>query len=180
MEFKYNIISILLFMSFIFYFLPSHQAGSAEFMGDVGTPDLKFFPTPEYVYEAAEAYGEEGRGKYIRSKFTIDLAWPFVFTLLYLVFINLSFGYVHGPKWANLSVLSLVTFACDYIENFFAAVVMTVYPVKLVFFPWFLTFTTCIKGISMYFNSMLFCYGLLAVPICFVYRKTKKIDKQTG
>jgi len=172
------IISIFLFMSFILYFLPNHQAESDKFMNDVGTPDLKFFPTPEYVYEAAEAYGVDGRGKYILSKFTIDLAWPFVFTLLYLVFINLSFGYVHGSKWANLSILALVTLVCDYIENIIAAVVMAAYPVKLGFFTWFLTLTTCLKWISMYFSSVLFCYGLLAVPICFILRRRKNLDEQ--
>ena len=170
------IIFIFLFMIFILYFLPNHQAESDKFIKDVGTPDLRFFPTPEYIYEAAEAYGKEGREKYILSKFTIDLAWPFVFTLLYLVFINLSFGYVHGPKWANLSALALVTLVCDYTENLIAAVVMAAYPVKLGFFTWFLTFTTCLKWTSMGLVSLLFFYGFLAAPVCFIYRKIKNID----
>jgi hypothetical protein len=171
------IISVILFMSFILYVLPNFKAESSRYMADAGTLDLKFFSTPDTIYQIAEAYQEEGREKYILSKFTIDLAWPFVFTLLYLVFINLSFGYVHGPKWANLSVFALVTLVCDYIENFIAAVVMAVYPAKLGLFVWFLTFTTCLKWISMYFNSALFCYGLLAVPICFILRRRKSIDR---
>jgi len=173
-------ISIILFMSFILYFLPNHQAESDTFMNNVGTPDLKFFPTPEYVYEAAEAYEAEGREKYILSKFTIDLAWPFVFTLLYLVFINLSLGYVHGARGANLSLIALVTLCLDYLENIFAAIVMSVYPSTVDALAWVLSFTTCLKWISMYFNSTLFCYGLLAVLFCFIYRriKNKKIQEK--
>lgn len=170
------LLSIIIFMSFIFYFLPNHQAESDKFMGDTGTLDLKFFSTPDTIYQIAEAYGEEGRGKYIQSKFTIDLAWPFVFTLLYLVFINLSLGYVHGAKGGNLSVFTLATLSFDYIENILAAVVMSVYPSTFDFLTWVLSFTTCLKWTSMGLVSLLFFYGLLAVPICFIYRKLKNID----
>jgi hypothetical protein len=171
------IISILLFLSFIFYFLPNYQAKSARFMNDVGTLDLKFFSTPDTIYQIAGAYGEVGREKYILSKFTIDAAWPFVFTLLYLVFINLSLGYVHGAKGAGLSILTLATLGLDYLENILASVVMFVYPSTFDFLTWVLSFTTCLKWTSMGLVSLLFCYGLLAVPVCFIYRKTKNIDK---
>ena len=171
------IVSILLFLSFIFYFLPNYQAKSARFMNDVGTLDLKFFSTPDTIYQIAEAYGEEGREKYILSKFTIDAAWPFVFTLLYLVFINLSLGYVNGAKGSNLSVFALTTLGLDYLENILASVVMFVYPLTFDFLTWVLSFTTCLKWTSMGLVSFLFCYGLLAVPVCFIFRKTKNIDK---
>jgi hypothetical protein len=171
------VLALILFMSFILYVLPNYKAESAKFMGDAGTLDLKFFSTPDTIYQIAEAYGEEGREKYILSKFTIDAAWPFVFTLLYLVFINLSLGYVYGEKGSNLSVFALATLGFDYIENILAAVVMSVYPSTFDFLTWVLSFTTCLKWTSMGLVSFLFCYGLLAVPVCFVYRRTKNIDK---
>ena len=169
------VLALILFMSFILYVLPNYKAESAKFMGDSGTLDLKFFPTPDTIYQIAGAYGEEGREKYIISKFTIDAAWPFVFTLLYLVFINLSLGYVYGAKGANLCVFALATLGLDYLENILAAVVMSVYPSTFDFLTWVLSFTTCLKWISMGIISLLFCYGLLAVPFCFIYRKTKKL-----
>ena len=168
------IISILLFLSFILYFLPNHQAESAKFMNDVGTLDLRFFSTPDTIYKIAEAYGEEGREKYIMSKFTIDFAWPFVFTLLYVVFINLSLGYVYGARGAGLSVLALTTLVFDYLENILAAVVMTAYPAKFEMLTWVLSFTTCFKWTSMGFVNILFFYGLLALTVCFIYRRIKK------
>ena len=174
------IISILLFLSFIFYFLPNHQAKSARFMNDVGTLDLRFFSTPDTIYKIAEAYGEEGRKKYVLSKFTIDLAWPFVFTLLYMVFINLSLGYVHGARGAGLSVLALTTLAFDYLENILAAVIMTAYPAQFEMLTWVLSFTTCLKWTSMGLVSLLFFYGLLAVLICFIYKRIKKYKNVGG
>ena len=177
-SFPVLVLALILFMSFILYVLPSHKAGSAKFMGDAGTPDLKFFPTPETIYQIAETYGEKGREKYIISKFTIDAAWPFVFTLLYLVFINLSLGYVYGAKGSNVSIFAFATLSFDYIENILAAVVMSVYPSRLDFLTWVLSFTTCLKWISMGLVSFLFFYGLLAVPVCFIYRKIKNIKMQ--
>jgi len=173
-------ISILLFMSFILYFLPNHQVESAIFMNDAGTLDLRFFSTPDKIYQIAEAYGEEGREKYILSKLTIDLAWPFVFTLLYLVFINLSLGYVYGVRGAGLSVFALTTLVLDYLENILAAVVMFVYPSMFDFLTWVLSFTTCFKWISMGLVSIIFCYGLLALLICFTYRRIKKYKNADG
>ena len=171
------VLALMLFVSFILYVLPDYKAESAKFMGDAGTLDLKFFSTPDTIYQIAEAYGEVGRKKYILSKFTIDAAWPFVFTLLYLVFINLSLGYVYGTKGAKLSVFALATLGFDYIENILAAVVMSVYPSTFDFLTWVLSFTTCLKWSSMGLISLLFCYGFLAAPICFIYRKIKNIDK---
>ncbi|GEM_PF-595247 len=170
------IISLVLFVSFVGYFLPNHKAESGKFMGVAGTLDLKFFPTPDYIYEAAGDYGEEGRAVYIKSKFTIDAAWPFVFTLLYLVFINLSLGYVHGTKGAPWSVFALTTLGFDYLENILAAVVMSAYPSRLDFMTWILSFTTCLKWISMGLVNLIFFYGLIAVLFCFIYRKIKHID----
>jgi hypothetical protein len=108
------------------------------------------------------------------SKFTIDFAWPFVFTLLYVVFINLSLGYVYGARGAGLSVLALTTLVFDYLENILAAVVMTAYPAKFEMLTWVLSFTTCFKWTSMGFVNILFFYGLLALTVCFIYRRIKK------
>ena len=80
-SFPVLVLALILFMSFILYVLPNYKAESAKFMGDAGTLDLKFFSTPDTIYQIAESYGEEGRKKYIISKFTLDAAWPFVFTL---------------------------------------------------------------------------------------------------
>ncbi len=173
-SFPVLVLALILFMSFILYVLPNYKAESAKFMGEAGTLDLKFFSTPETIYQIAEAYGEEGREKYILSKFTIDAAWPFVFTLLYLVFINLSLGYVYGAKGSNLSIFALTALSFDYIENILAAVVMFVYPSRFDILTWVLSFTTCLKWISMGLVSLIFFYGLLAVPVCFIYRRIKK------
>ena len=177
---KRTLLFLLIFFLFSILVLPKQSADAASYGGDVGSPDLSFFYSSDDLYQMAEAYGEEGRRKYILSKFTIDLAWPFVFTLLYMVFINLSLGYVHGARGAGLSVLALTTLAFDYLENILAAVVMTAYPAKFEMLTWVLSFTTCLKWTSMGLVSLLFFYGLLAIPICFIYIRIKKYKNVGG
>jgi len=85
---------------------------------------------------------------------------------------------VHGAKGANLSALALITLALDYLENILAAAVMGLYPAKFGFLTWLLSFSTSFKWISMVFVSLLFCYGLLAVPCCFIYGKIKSLTSK--
>ncbi len=73
-----------------------------------------------------------------------------------------------------MSAFALATLAFDYLENILAAVVMTVYPAKFEMLTWVLSFTTCFKWTSMGFVNILFFYGLLALTVCFIYRRIKK------
>lgn len=174
------VIAVLLFAGFVGYILPHHKVQAEKYTGAAGTPDLSFFVQPEAVYAMAEAYGEEGRQKYIISKFTIDAVWPFVFTLLYLVAISLSFGYVHGERSARWGMLALSTLVLDYLENVLGAIVMGLYPARISALTWGLSLTTTLKWISMTVVSLLFCYGVMAVFCCFVYRRVKKVDRKNS
>ena len=82
--------------------------------------------------------------------------------------------YVHGPKAARLCALAMVTLMMDYLENSLAIIIMSYYPARLDFVAWGLTGANTLKWMSMGAVSVLFFYGLAAVPICFVYRKIKK------
>jgi len=171
------VIVVILFAGFVGYVLPQHQAAAEKYAGAAKPPDLSFLSRPEGIYAAAEAYGEEGRHHYIVSKFTVDAAWPFVFTLLFLVSINLSFRYVHGERIAAWSVLALVTLVLDYLENVLGAVVMGLYPDRIGVLTWSLSVTTTLKWISMTVIGLMFCYGVAAVFGCLIYRGIKKIDR---
>jgi hypothetical protein len=57
---------------------------------------------------------------------------------------------------------------------------MTAYPAKFEMLTWVLSFTTCLKWTSMGLVSLLFFYGLLAVPICFIYKRIKKYKNVGG
>ena len=149
------------------------NAETEMYSRDVGSVGLSFFPHPDRVYEMAEAYGEEGRRAYIKVWLTIDLMWPLVYSLLFLVGINLSLGYVHGERGSRLCATALVPLALDWVENSMAVAIMANYPLRMNTLAWGMAFTTCLKWISMGAVCGLLAYGLVALPVCSVYRKMK-------
>jgi len=151
------------------------KAATAQYTKNAGSIGLSFFPMPNTVYEWTEAYGPEGREAFIKTWLTYDFFWPLSFTALYLIFIGIAMRYVHGPKAAHLCGLAIVTLALDYLENILAIIIMSRYPTRLDMVAWALAGTNALKWISMGAVNVLFFYGLMAVPICFVYRKIRKV-----
>ena len=168
------ILAAIVFVCFIVYFLPMQKAATAQYTEHAGSIGLSFFPVPDTVYEWAQEYGPEGRRAFIKTWLTYDFFWPLSFTTLYLVFIGITMRYVHGLKATRLCALAMVTLIMDYLENSLAIIIMSYYPARLDFVAWGLTGANTLKWMSMGAVSVLFFYGLAAVPICFVYRKIKK------
>jgi len=169
------ILAAVVFVSFIVCFLPMQKAATAQYTKNAGSIGLSFFPMPDTIYEWAEEYGPEGRRAFIKTWLTYDFLWPLSFTALYLVFIGISMRYVHGAKAARLCALAIVTLLMDYFENILAISIMSFYPARLEMVAWSLAGANALKWISMYMASALFLYGLMAVPVCFVCRKTRKV-----
>jgi hypothetical protein len=167
------LLACILFVTFIVYFLPGMKEATEAYSRDVGSVGLSFFPHPDKVYEMAEAYGEEGRRAYIKVWLTIDVMWPLVYSVLFLVCINLSLGYVHGEKGSRLCAAALIPLALDWFENILAVIIMARYPLRMDTLAWVMAFATCIKWISMGCVCCLFAYGLVALPFRFVSRKIK-------
>ena len=169
------ILATLVFACFILYFLPMQKTATAQYTENAGSVGLSFFPMPDTIYDWAEVYGPEGRRAFINTWLTYDFLWPLSFTSLYLVFIGIAMRYVHGPKAARLCALPLVTLLMDYLENILAIIIMSWYPSRLEIVAWGLTGANALKWISMGAVSALFFYGLVAVPIYFMYKKIRKI-----
>lgn len=169
------ILAAIVFACFIVYFLPMQKAATAHYTATAGSVGLSFSPTPDTVYEWAGEYGPEGRQAFIKTWLTYDLFWPLSFTTLYLVFIGITMRYVHGPKASRLCALAIVTLLMDYLENILAIIIMIWYPARLEALAWGLTGANALKWMSMGAVSLLFAYGLVTVPISFVYRKIRKV-----
>ncbi len=175
-------LSVLLFVSFIVYFLPLQKTDTAVYSRDAGSVGLSFFPAPEKIYRWAEAYGPEGRSAFIKVWLTYDLFWPLAYTALFLVFINISFRYVHGERGARLCGLALLTLLLDYAENALAIIIMVCYPDRLEPTAWVLATANALKWICMGAVSVLFAYGLAALPVCFFYNKygQRTVDRKNS
>ena len=168
------IIAVIVFVSFITYFLPMQKAATAQYTEHAGSVGLSFFPVPDTLYEWAEEYGPEGRRAFIKTWLTYDFFWPLSFTTLYVVFIGIAMRYVHGTKTARMCALPIITLVMDYLENILAIIVMTYYPTRMEMVAWGLTGVNALKWVSMYVVSTLFVYGLVAMPACFMFRKIRK------
>lgn len=121
------LVGFLLFTALV---LPSQAARSEAETGDVGSPDMSLFYSPEELYQLAEAYGAEGREAYIRARFTFDMIWPVV----YMVFLSVVISWVYGKAfeadswWQRMNVVPVLGALFDYLENVSTSLVMWRYP----------------------------------------------------
>lgn len=121
------LVGFLLFTALV---LPSQAARSEAETGDVGSPDMSLFYSPEELYRWAEAYGVEGRAAYIRARFTFDVIWP----LVYVVFLSTAISWLYGKAfkadswWSRMNLVPVLGALFDYLENISTSIVMWRYP----------------------------------------------------
>jgi hypothetical protein len=115
---------------FTLFVLPTFNIRTAEFAGELGVPDLKFLYAPSILQTMAEAYGESGRESYINLHWTLDLAFP----LLYTFFLMTSTSWFlaklipSSSKARLLNLIPLIGFVGDIGENFFSSLFMARFP----------------------------------------------------
>ncbi len=123
------LLSVILFGIFLIWVLPQEAQRSQIMTGDASAPDTQFWYSADDLYATAEAFGEEGRSYYIRSRFTFDIVWP----LAYWFFLTaaLAFWLRHAPKrspWRQLVILPTIAMFLDFGENITASLVMARFP----------------------------------------------------
>lgn len=118
---------IVLYLVFVLYIFPN-----SAFDMDTGPLDLKFSYSPETAYEMIEAYGEEGRASYARAAMTVDVAYPIVYTLMFMVWLTLALrsANVSSSRRCFISMLPLSVFVLDLIENTGIVTMLKLYPEK--------------------------------------------------
>ncbi|MGD2179295.1 MAG: hypothetical protein PVG71_15910, partial [Anaerolineae bacterium] len=121
---------LVVFLLFSALVLPSQSARAETYAGRVGSPDMSLLYLPEDLYETAEAYGEEGRTAYVRSRFTFDIIWPLVYTLFLSTAISWVLARVFAVRslWQMANLVPLLGAFSDYLENVSTSIVMLRYP----------------------------------------------------
>jgi hypothetical protein len=91
---------------------------------------MSFLYSRDDLYDTAEAYGEEGRRAYVRSRFTFDVIWPLVYTLFLSTAISWVYTRVLAPRsrWQLANLAPILGAISDYLENLSTSVVMLRYP----------------------------------------------------
>jgi hypothetical protein len=143
------------------------------YAGDVGTIDLSFSPLPDQVYHMAEAYGEDGRRKYIITRVSLDIAWPLAYTFFMVSVITFCLRRIHGSdsRLVHFNLAAVAVLVFDFIENGLAAIVMSAYPTRLDWLVYIMATVTATKWIMMGIVGLLMLYGLIALPITLIKKR---------
>ncbi len=75
------LVALLTFILFTIFILPGFSVESARYSNGMGSPDTTLFYTSADLYSMAETYGEAGRQAFINMRWTLDLAFPVIYTL---------------------------------------------------------------------------------------------------
>jgi hypothetical protein len=124
------LITMALFVMFMFVVLPSEASRSDEVLGSAPSPDTSFYYSKDNLYQIAEAYGQEGRLYYLDSRISFDIIWPLVYTFFLINAISwlLNKTILEESKLRLLNLVPLVGILFDYLENITNMVVMFRYP----------------------------------------------------
>ncbi len=167
------IVSTVIFVLFITTILPGQKAKMDTYAGEVGTIDLSFFPLPDQVYTMAEAYGEDGRHKYIITRASLDIVWPLAYAFFMVSVITFCVRHIHGSdsKLVHFNLAAVAVLLFDFAENGLAAVVMAAYPDRFDWLVYIMATVTATKWIMMAVASLALFYGIIALPIILIKRR---------
>jgi hypothetical protein len=126
--------------------LPKQSAQANAELGDVGSPDLSLLYSVDDLYQFADAYGEQGRAAYIRTRLSFDLVWP----LVYAQFLGTALSWMmrHAPSASFLrrtNLVPLLGMLFDFLENLATSLVMARFPARTLIFDFLAPIFTLLK-----------------------------------
>lgn len=151
--------------------LPWQSARSAAFGEGMKTPDLQLVYAPSHMFDLAEAYGEAGRAMFIQTRFTVDLAWPLVYTYFNIAFYAVCAirGFGADSPWVRRGIfVALLPFAFDLLENTANTIVMASYPHRLELFAYLGAAFTPVKWTTLGMASLMQLVALVAAAVALV------------
>jgi hypothetical protein len=124
------LLALVVFLLFAGLVLPGQAASAETYSGNAGSPDLSFYYSEQDLYHMAEVYGEQGRGAYVRARFTFDLIWPLVYTFFLCTAISWVYAsaFTANSLWRAANLVPALAMLLDYLENLSTSLVMLRYP----------------------------------------------------
>jgi hypothetical protein len=124
--------ALVIFILFTALVLPRQAATAETYTQDAGSLDTSFFYSPDDLYRVAGAYGENGRRLYVRTRFTFDAIWPFVYAVFLTTAISWLYrrAFVPRSRWQLANLVPLLAAGYDYLENVSTSLVMLRYPAR--------------------------------------------------
>ncbi len=123
-------LALVVFLLFAGLVLPGQATSVETYSGNAGSPDLSFYYSAQDLYHMAEVYGDQGRGAYVRARFTFDLIWPLVYTFFLCTAISWVYtrSFTADSLWRGANLVPVLAMLFDYLENLSASLLMLRYP----------------------------------------------------
>jgi hypothetical protein len=170
---KIMVAAIVIFVLFMVFVLPAASAYKEKRAGAASSPDTSFIYSADELYEMADSYGQEGRNAYIFMRFTFDLAWPLVYLFFMAAVIsNLLRCFNEDSKLRYLNLVPFAGALFDYLENIFAAITVSRFPLKTIIVAELTPVWTLIKWVTLGF-------GFAVLFVLIIYRLYKLIAKKS-
>lgn len=166
--------ALVVFLLFIVLVLPGQASKAEADASSAESPDMSFYYTAEDLYQMADAYGEEGRGVYVRARFTFDLIWPLVYAIFLITGISWVYqrSFALGSLWQRANIMPLLGALFDYLENISTSVVMVRYPSPTAVLDMLAAIFTMLKWVFVIGSFAL----LLAGVVVWVWRRVRARD----
>jgi hypothetical protein len=150
--------ALALFLLFSALVLP----GQATRAGNAGSPDTSLYYSADDLYGMAEAYGDQGREAYVRTRFTFDLIWPLVYTTFLGTAISWVYARAFTPnsRWQQANLAPVLGAVFDYLENLSTSLVMLRYPGQTAVVDMLAPLFTLVKWVFVSGSFMLLFAGV--------------------
>jgi len=163
----------LLYGFFMGYIMPSIERSVTEKSPNTKLLDLMFFYTPQTAFDMIAKYGDVARSIYINTEFSVDVAFPVVYSFFFSLIITLLAGLAF-PNNDNLLKLNLLPFGMllfDLLENLGIISMLWVFPSTPDVLAWLTTLLTMTKWVLA---------GAIALVIftCLVKYLSKKLRRR--
>lgn len=169
--------ALWLILLFLIFGKPFGIAQLREMTGGATILDMTFTTSPQQVYAVLDALGTEGRMFDLTHIVTLDLVFPFAYTL----FLSIAITYVllrylrKESPWFRLNLVPLVAGAADYCENVGVITLLLSYPARLdIVALW----TSLMYSIKFVFSFLSFSVLFIATAVWGIVAARKLIGRQ--
>lgn len=142
--------------------MPDASANTQAYAGSWGTPDQKFFYTPDELYSGIATWGEAGRQSYIAFRLGLDILWALAYTSFLVTITSVALRSALQPHESKqlLNLLPLIPLLADYSENALGVVITSNFPTRFESLAWLAAIATCLKWLSLAFAHLVMLYAL--------------------
>lgn len=128
-----------------------------------GLMDLSFGFTPEKGYGIIESYGEKGREIYLFVESFVDVIYPFVYTIAFILLVSFLFK-KNGWNMQRIGILNVIPIGglvFDLFENFGIIQILRAFPEKVDFWATFASNSGLLKWTFSGITILMVLCGLI-------------------